>query len=581
MTTGGGERATAAPVTHSHAAGYGFVVLAATIGAWLAWSLRVVNIEFDDGYATLVNSQYFLGISADYLWSRAPMMAWLLMPAEWLATALDLHPLDVRPHHAVMATIHFAYLIGVWRLLRDLFGTTWPVLIAYAAAIPTVVFFCYAPFISNDLLPGLVALAMLKLADSYAADRSVRVWLALVMLGAAVALVKHMYGAIWLAILVAHAALAACERPRDWRLLVQLGAAAACSGLIFWLAFALVLAGSFPDAPLLLRPLRQMNAVVSAFQQAGPISEIVYQWVYLRNLSIYGFLAMALVLPGIYLSWRHGDRLQRSTAIAWIVLFATMNLVAFKEARYLAYLSPLTALLLVPVVSRLLAWRRTYAFLIAAALIVDLGIGAREAMRIGAPFYRDQVQTFLADLPRADALSAPIVMTRYLSFVSPDRYAFFGDRYHRIVHLNDDQIRLLYGYPRGMLRRVPQVRALSAGMFAPGSILIFVNGSAARVPPIDRDNRTTLQPDFAQLLAVAEPLTLRRDGGDYRLDAVSAQPIMLLRADHVDAEPLTSFERFPAERTRALLGLDTTPERLPVLGMRIHAFCDIGGCREF
>lgn len=573
--------ASADAATQSRHVTLGFALLAATIGIWLAWSLVVVNIEFDDGYATIVNSQYFLGISGDYLWTRTPMVAWLLMPAEWVANALGLHPLDVRPHHALMVAIHFAYLIGVWHLLRARFGARVPVLIAFAAAIPSVVYFSYAPFISHDLLPGLIALAMLKLADVYVASRSRRAWLALVALGAAAALVKHTYGAIWVALLVAHACLVVCERRRDWRLLWHLAAAAACSGVIFWFVFAVVLASTYPDTAVWMRPWQQMQAVVSAFQREAPIVEMFYQWVYLKNLSVYGFLAMSLVLPGIYLSWRHGDRLQRTAAIVWVFLFVTMNLVSFKEARYLAYLAPLTALLIVPAVSLLLQMHRVYAWAMAAVLLVDFGLAAREALRLREPFYHDQVKEFLAVLPQRGELTAPLVMTRTISLLSPERYAFFGDRYHRIIHINDDQIRLLYGYPGALVRRAPDLRALSTGMFTPGSILIFVNDFAARVPPIASDNRTTLQPYFVQLVAVAESLTLRRDGDAYRLDQPSPQPIMLLHADGVKADPLTSFDRFPVDRTSASQGLADAPDELQVLGFRIHARCDLDGCRQF
>ncbi len=558
-----------------------FGLLAATICCWLAWSLFVVNVEFDDGYATIANSQYFLGISNAYLWSRAPMLAWMLMPAEWIANALDLHPLDVRPHHLLMASIHLAYFWGVWRLLRGRFGSNLSTLIAFTAAIPTVLFFCYAAFISSDLFPGLIALSMVLLADRHAERPRLWTWLALVALGAVAALVKHMYGAIWLALLVAHGCLTIAGPRRNWMALAQLGMAAAISGLIFWFAFALVLAHTLPEVPLLLRPLHQMRAVVVAFQQDGPIASIIYQWVYIRNLSIYGILAMALVLPGLVHAWYRGDRLQRSIAITWVVLFAVMQAVSFKEARYLAYLAPLTAFLIAPVIAHLLRRQRLYLLPIVAVLLVDLGLAAREAARLAAPFYQDQVKEFLALLPPASKLEAPIITTRHLSFLAPEKFAFFGDRYHRIINLNRDQIRLLYGYPAGMIRSFPSVRALTTKAFSPGSILIYVNDVAARVPPIHSDNRTTLRPYFAQLIAVAETLDLRRSGENYVWGASSKQPIMLLRADGVAAEPLTSFDGFPVAATTATLGLATPPEHLQVLGFRIHALCNLSGCRSF
>ncbi len=573
----------ASPINASEAkwVGRAFALMATVVGAWLVWSLFVVGVEFDDGYATIINSQYFLGISGDYIWSRAPMLAWLLMPAEWAATARGLHPLDVRPHHLLMATIHFGYFWVVWRLLRHRFGASLPVLIAFAAAIPTVVFFSYAAFISSDLFPGLIALTMLLLADRYATQRTLGTWLVLVALGAAAALVKHMYGAIWFAILVAYACLTAVGPKRDWMLPIQLAAGAAVSAVIFWIAFALVLANSFPDAGLLMRPLQEMRAVVAVFAEAGPISSTFYQWVYLKNLSNYGILAMALVLPGIVVGWRSGDQLQRSIAIAWIVLFTVMHAVNFKEVRYLAYLAPLSAFLIVPVVALLLRWRRLYALPMAAVLAIDFGFSAREAVRLASPFYRNQVQEFLTTLPLASELKGPIITTRYLSFVSPDQFAFFGDRYHRIINLNHEQIRLLYGYPEDMVHPFPNVRALTTGAVTPGSTLLYVNDVAARVPPIREDNRTSLQEHFVQLIAVAETLNLRLDGDHYRWGATSKQPLLLLRADGVDAEPLTAFDRFPAAKTIALQGLAVAPEQLSVLAFRIHAICDLSGCRRF
>jgi hypothetical protein len=104
---------------------------------------------------------------------------------------------------------------------------------------------------------------------------------------------------------------------------------------------------------------------------------------------------------------------------------------------------------------------------------------------------------------------------------------------------------------------------------------------AARVPPIRADNRTTLQEYFVQFIAVAETLDLRLDGEYYRWGATSKEPLLLLRADGVDAEPLTAFDRFPAAETSALLGLAEAPEQLQVLAFRIHALCNLSGCRRF
>ena len=229
----------------------------------------------------------------------------------------------------------------------------------------------------------------------------------------------------------------------------------------------------------------------------------------------------------------------------------------------------------------LLRARAIHALPITALLLLDLGFGAREAARITNPFYHDQVKEFLAELPRADQLQSAVVMTWPLSFVAPEKHAFYGDRYHRIINISDDQIRLLYGYPRAVLQRPSDMRTLSNSDFALDDFLIFVNDVAARVPPIAEDNRTTLQPFFLQMIAVAENVTLRREGDDYRLPQPSPQPIMLLHADGVDATPLMAFDRFPALATSASQGLTTPPDELSLLAFRIYALCNLAGCSRY
>lgn len=105
------------------------------ITAWLVATLYFVRIDFDDGYSTIVNSQYFLGISRDYFWQRGPLVAWLLVPAEFLANLLGLGAFNVLPHHATMIAIHMAYLVGVWIMLKREFGAHTHTLLAFVAAI--------------------------------------------------------------------------------------------------------------------------------------------------------------------------------------------------------------------------------------------------------------------------------------------------------------------------------------------------------------------------------------------------------------------------------------------------------------
>src|SRR5687768_8900444 len=63
------------------------------------------QIEYYDGLSAIANARYFLGTSEHYIADRGPLMAWLLMPAEWVRSTLGLHTLDVRPHHALLAVL--------------------------------------------------------------------------------------------------------------------------------------------------------------------------------------------------------------------------------------------------------------------------------------------------------------------------------------------------------------------------------------------------------------------------------------------------------------------------------------------
>jgi len=83
------------------------------IALWLAACLYFVNIDFDDGYSTIINAQYFGGISDGYAWQRGPLLGMLLLPAEWVTNILGLEPLNVRPHHAIMAVVHCVYFWAV------------------------------------------------------------------------------------------------------------------------------------------------------------------------------------------------------------------------------------------------------------------------------------------------------------------------------------------------------------------------------------------------------------------------------------------------------------------------------------
>lgn len=560
-----------------------FLALFAATVAWLFLSLAMVNMDFDDGYTTIANTRYFLGESPDYFWQRGPLVALLLIPGEFLSDSLGLHPLDVRSHHVVMVLLHLATLVGVWWGLRAQFGANSVTRIAWMATMLTPVFFSYGAFISHDIFPGLLLLSQLLMAMHFLKRPSTKLWLLLVLVGTLAPLVKHTYATIWIAVFLGVTASSYKESSLGThaKSLAALAAAALLSGIMTWCLYAAVLSSTYPDSHWWIRPYLQAQAFVAGFQREGDIKDIIYQWVYLKNWTAYGVLAMSFALPALLLSWRDGAPLQRAAVVTWIAIVVLMALIRFKEVRYLAYLAPVTAIILIPMLT--VCWQRR-AVLMAPTwilLLFGLGLSFREGSRIFSPYYRTTVMEFLAPLPVRSTPAEPIVSTGTLSFVSPESYAFFGDRYHRVTHLNPEQIQALYGYPAGSVITASDRWALSGADFVPGATFIFSNGMAARVPPIPPDNRLTLQPDFIQLLAVAEIFELHLDGDWYVLTTPSPQPVMFLHAPGLTNPPLADATRFPADALLDLLGM---PERAPLLrtlGFRIRSLCSIKGCQSF
>lgn len=560
-----------------------FMALFAITFAWLLLSLTFVRMDFDDGYTTIANTRYFLGESPDYFWQRGPLMALLLIPGEWLADGLGLHPLDVRPHHIVMVALHAITLVAVWKGLRLHFGANSATRMAWIAAMLTPVFFSYGAFISHDIFPGLLLLGQLLLAWRFLQRPTMKLWITLVVIGTLAPLIKHTYATIWIAVFlgvtVATYSLGALKA--QLRLVAALALAAMLSGILTWCLYAAVLSSTYPDASWWIRPYLQAQAFVAGFQREGNISDIIYQWVYLKNWTAYGILAMCFVLPALVLSWRAGNLLQRAAVITWISIVVMMALIRFKEVRYLAYLAPITAIVLVPMLTA--CWQRRGLVPASAIILLAIGLGQsfREGFRIFAPYYRTTVTQFLAPLPARGGTVPSVVITGTMSFVSPEPYAFFGDRYHRVTHLNPEQIQALYGYPPGTVMTASNRSAISGADFIPGAVFVFSNGMAARVPPIAPDNRLTLQPDFIQLLAIAEEFELRLDGDWYLLPVPTSQPVMFLHAPGLNHPPLADSSRFPADSLIQLLGMDQRAPTVRALGFRIRSLCNIQGCQSF
>lgn len=561
----------------------GILLFFAIAVSWLAVSVQLVQIDLYDGYTTIVNSQYFLGISESYSWQRGPLLGLFLVPAEWLAQQLDLHPLDVRPHHALMALLHAVYLAGTWQLLRTHFGTTSITLTAYLAAIPTFAFFSYAPFVSHDIIPGLMALLLVVMAYGFMQAPSAGRWFLLFALGAALALLKQTYALVWVAV------LAACfvqyiagspGRVRPLQPLLLLAAAAIASGVVCWLTYAALMAERFPYTPFLLRPLEIVHAVSLLYLHEGEPKDVFYQAIYLRNLSAYGLAAVPLVLPGLAMSLFQRGTLLQSVAIVWLLLLVLMQLTPFKEVRYLIFLAPLTAVLLIPVLQRLWALRKAYRLGVVGLLILNAAYVIPEAARVGHPFYQVGVSKFLAPISADATTSGTIYFERYLSFVSPEKTAFFGDRYHRITHLDAELIGALFGIPAARFRRL-DMSQLPAAVAEAGAqdVFLLATSIAARVRPYLPGNTTGIDPGFLQSSSSPEYVALIREGDSLKIAGNSEAPILMVAREGAQSSLVLVRD---GDDIAALGVVSSATDKTPrIKGLRLHALCTLAGCASF
>ncbi len=410
---------------------------------WLLWSAWVLDIEYFDSFDVLMNTDYLLGAYEVYLDHKAPMLSVLMIPARLAALALGLDPMDLRPYHLTMALLHSAYLLGVLGLLVTRHGMRWPVLAAFCASVPSFVFFSYGCFMNIDIFPGIIFLAMIFLSDKLRRHMCARIWLPLVAAGALAALLKQTFGLFWMAVIIAHSVPMLKPSRRTaaaFKHMTLLVCGSVASFAIYYIFMCVVLKDSPIEGSFLTRP------AVQALDYSG--SDIrnaatTLHWLYLANFPSYGILTALLVVPGIVVSLKNGDRLQRSLAISWIVAFVLMHVILRREVRYIAFMAPVSAFLLVPVLDIVARRPRIMAACI-MVLVTDLLIASWEALRIVEPFYREsQLKQFLAPLKDLEP-GTPCVFNDYLCFMPPRRSPFIGDYYHKKFHFSPYHVKHFY-----------------------------------------------------------------------------------------------------------------------------------------
>ena len=552
-----------------------FLIAWLLVTVWLIACAFLVQGEYGDGYQTIVNARYFFGDSPNYYVQRGPLAAAGLWPVEAATQALALDPLDVRPYHLFSALLHSTYLFGCWLLLRRAAGNAAARLLAFATAILTVLFYAYAPYLSHDLLPGLFFVLQIFLCNRWLERPNVRDASYLVLIGAGVTLIKQTYAIFWVA-LVVYAVLAALLRWDNGRVtlrkLFTLGGLAAASAVISWVAFALFIDEQLTDASLLARPLALVSAV--ATQYRGDMAALFPVGLYLRNLPNYGIGAMLLVIPGLVMAFRGTDARMRMIGFCWLVGAVVMQLVGFREVRYLAFLAPLTAMLIVPVVHQLLK-QRIVAMVLVAIVLVDQARGLSVAAAQITSTARIDVVAFL----QAPEGNGDVFSSQVLSFVYDAASPLIRDRYHGIYHVTPENLIWLHEGAMNVTTIVDP-RALGYSNIKPGDRVYYSNNTIIRTPPWQEQNRPLAIEQFLQVAGNATAVELTLDGdGNYEREENDGSYIMFIPFEEVGPQmPVIARGVISLEIASRLYGVTDTQDRLTVTGVVVEALCQADSC---
>lgn len=568
--------------------GYIYICL---VSIWLLSSAALIEIESEDGISTIISSLHLVGATEHHSFNqRGPLFVLFLYPAAWLSNALDLHALDLRLYHYSFAFLHILYLVLVWQKINRIFPEKGILLlIVFASSITTFIFFSYSPFISHDIFPGLLLFCMLFLSHEYSQDPQKNTLCYLILIGAAAPLIKQTYALFWFAIIITSLIFVYLQ-PKDKRfyqlkLVGKLFLAACVSAAIAWLVYCWSVGFAWNDTPFLARPLEHIRTVSNHYQDMD-LSELFPWWLYLINLHAYGILTIALILPGLYFSFFKGNILQKKAATIWLISIIAMHAIPFKEVRYLAFLSPLSAVIIFPAIESILSLKKMWFRIVLITLSVDLLRSANEAGNVSSEFYRNESKQFfsLIDDPAFSGTLylAPEPFTRIFNAYSP----LFADRFHRIFHWHGSQLRGLFHKKNFQKKTIvsSDVDKLCINNFKYGDIFIFANGNGVREPPWLPDNQVTWHvQNYFQGVSIGKSITLKRSGGEYvRADeSTTPKPLLLIRGcEGADGQSLM-FSSLPIEKAQSLYALQNPPDRIEVFAFELGVFCTQYKCEYF
>ena len=552
-----------------------FWILWIVVTAWLLACAFLVTGEYPDGYQTIVNSRYLFSDSPAYYVHRGPLAAIALWPVEILVDLFDVGALEVTPYHVYSAALHSIYLLGCWWALQRTGASPLARILAFAAAILTVVFYAYAPYLSHDILPGLLFLLMIYLANRWLSVGSRRDAVLLVVIGAAVVLIKQTYALFWVSI-VAYAALALMFRWDNarvsWRSFLLLLSFAVISATLTWLSYAWFSAAEWGHVAWYLRPYEIAVGVSEVFNKNAHM--VFPADLYLRNLHNYGLVAVLLVIPGIIVALRSTDSRLRMTAICWLISAIAIQFVTFKEVRYLLFLAPLTAVLVVPVIDWSVRQRIPLLALV-LVLAVDQVRGLSVAAGQLAASGTIDPQRFFASAGTGER----VVASKAIAFVYDARSPLQRDTYHGIYDLG---ARLYFLLHEGKVevQEIADTGELGIAKLKPGDRVYVVTTEVRRLLPYTEDNTPNMLAEYTAIAGRADELTLRRRGDGYVIDEHEDSYVMLVPdSEEEKITPLLAVSEIAADQLEPVYGSLQGKDSLDVTGIIIDAMCRADSCQ--
>jgi hypothetical protein len=548
------------------------------ITLWLIACAFVIGGEYSDGYNTIANARHFFGDNPDYFFQRGPLAALVLWPVEVIVGALDLGPFDVRPYHVYSGLLHSAYLFGCWILLDRSGQPFIPRIVAFVAAILSVIFYAYSPYLSHDIIPGVLFLLLIFLCNRWICTPTISTAMQLVLLGTAVTFIKQTYAIFWVSLCV-YVVLAFLFKWNEGRVCARktllLLALAGLSGTISWIGYGWFTAAEISEVSLLERPLVMLNSVAAQYNNDGDLS-LLFPWtLYLQNLHNYGIATVLLVIPGIVLAFRGSDARLKMIAICWLVGVITLQSVTFKEVRYLAFLAPLSAMLIVPVISLLHRSRTLFPALLAVVLIDQYrGMTMAAAQITAAPGV--DIARFVGDLENR----GKIVTSPNLSFIFMAGGPIHRDRYHGIYHLDAAH---LYGFVEGRspVAIIEDAREFGAAGIRPGDRIFHANLTVAREPPWEDDNRPPMLNDLVMASGNAANIELKLNGDQYDFQGHEGRYLMFIpSAKSGEKMPVIATDKVSVAEIESLYG-DEIGNNPQVLGVVVDTLCLADRCFNF